>query len=334
MKTIKMNMLRERAKPLPAVTEEMINECNIETVELMREYLDTSVNLSPKSRKQYQSGLYQFVYYIHENLNDKPLCSISKRDFRRYMSYLTNRGLSSSSLKFKKSAVSAFCRYIEDVIVEEEADYKTFRNFTTGAAKIANNQVYDKVPVTKQEYDLMIETLLDDKNYMGACWVAVAFNSGARRTGILQFKSEIATYKMNDDLNYVKSHNVREKGEGQDGKVVQYMINKEALKYIRLWLDNRGYEHEYIFTVKHKGEIKRIAEGWANHFCEDVLSDIVGRRINPHLFKASCITYLVTEQGVDLKLVSKHVAHHNDVSTTDKYYLIADELEEMKMIFK
>lgn len=332
-KDIKMNMLRDRAKPLPAVTEEMINECNVETVALLKEYLDIRVELSPESKKQYKSALYQFVYYVYENLNDKPLYAISKRDFRRYMSYLTNRGLASSTLKVKKYAVSAFCGYIEDVIVDEEPNYKMFRNFTVSSGKIALNQVYSKVPVTKAEYDLMIEVLQDDGNYLGMAWLAVAFNLGARRAGIPQIRSEIVTYPLVDD-SYVLSHNVREKGEGENGKIVQYMINTEALKYIKLWLDNRGYEHEYIFTTRYRGKIKQIEKGWANRFCKDVLSDIVGRRIHPHLFKTSCITYLVVEQGVDLKLVSKYVAHHNDISTTDKYYLIADESEERKKIYK
>lgn len=332
-KNIKMNMLRDRAKPLPEVTEENFRNCNSETVDLIREYLQTSTNLSEQTLKQYKSGLYQFVYYTYENLNDKPLHKITKRDFRRYMSYLTNRGLSSSALKFKKSAVSAFCKYIENVIADEEPTYKSFRNFTTAAGDIPKNQVYNKIPVSKEEYDLMLEALIDDENYMGAAWVAVAFNVGARRSGIIQFKSEIVDYPMEEGTNYVMSHTVREKGRGSDGKPVQYMINSEALKYIKLWLDKRGYEHEYIFTVKHKGVVQQASKGWANHLCEDVLSDIVGRRINVHLWKSSCVSYLVNEKGVDLKLVSKYVAQHEDVSTTDKFYLITDDTEQKKQIF-
>lgn len=332
-KEIKMNMLRDRAKPLPVVTEEMFKACNFENVDLVTEYLQTSNNLSKQTLKQYKSGLYQFVYYIYENLNDKPFYKITKRDFRRYMSYLMNRGLSSSALKFKKSAVSAFCKYIENVIAEEEEAYSRFRNFTTGTGDIPKNQVYNKIPVSKEEYDLIIETLLSDENYLGACWVATAFNVGARRSGIIQFKTELLSYEKEEGTSFIMSHPVREKGRGEDGKVVEYMIPEEALKYMRLWVDNRGYDHEYIFTIKHHGEVQQMSAGWANRFCEDVLSDIVGRRINVHLFKASCVSYLVNEKGVDLKLVSKYVAQHEDVSTTDKFYLISDDTEAKKQIF-
>lgn len=324
-------MIRQRADLLPQITEEKIKKCNIETVSLVEEYLETSTNLSKQTLKQYKSGLYQFTYYIYENLNDKPLHKITKRDFRRYISYLVSHGLSSSALRFKKSTVSAFCKYIENVIADEEANYKNFRNFTTGIGEIAKNEVYSKVPVTKSEYDLIINKLLEDENYMGAAWVAVAFNSGARRNEIRQLKTEIINYKSEN--NYILSNSVRGKGKGFDGKVIKYMINDEALKYIKLWIEKRSYEHEYIFTTKHKGTINQISEIWANRFCTNVLSDILGRRINPHLFKSSCVSYLVNEKKVDLKLVSKYIAHHEDISTTDKHYLITDDTEEMSKIF-
>jgi site-specific recombinase XerD len=62
-----------------------------------------------------------------------------------------------------------------------------------------------------------------------------------------------------------------------------------------------------------------ISKEWADDFCTNVLSDILGRRINPHLFKASAITYLL-EKGKDIKTVSKFVAQHNDISTTQSFY--------------
>lgn len=125
------------------------------------------------------------------------------------------------------------------------------------------------------------------------------------------------------------SHNVRLKGSGVDGKIERYMINLEALKYMKLWIKNRPYEHEYIFTSKNKNQ---ISESWGNDFCTNVLSPILKRRVHPHIFKASCITYLL-ETGVDIKLVSKYIAHHEDVSTTLSFYDLRDFEEEKNKIF-
>lgn len=62
------------------------------------------------------------------------------------------------------------------------------------------------------------------------------------------------------------------------------------------------------------------------------MSDIIGRRINPHIFKASAITHLL-EQGVPMNLVSKYVAQHNDISTTQTFYDLRDFEEEKGQIF-
>ena len=73
-----------------------------------------------------------------------------------------------------------------------------------------------------------------------------------------------------------------------------------------------------------------MSREWAANFCTSTLSDILGRRINPHLFKSSAITNLLSK-GKDIKIVSKYIAKHNDISTTMNHYdLRPDEgLEEI-----
>jgi len=330
-KKIKMNMLRKRAEKADDITDEMWNQIKDEHRNLVQEYLDINTHLSPRTKIQYESGLRHFFWWVHIALNDKPLYKISKRDFLRYMSFLQNRGLSSSGMQFKKSAVSAFNTYIENIVSEDDKTYETFRNFTKGLPSIPKNQVYDKEPITKDEYKLMIDTLLDDENYLGVAWVATAFNTGARRNEIIQFKTEILNYPIPKGQNYVMSHVVMGKGRA-GGKALEYMINLEALKYMKLWVEKRGYEHEYIFTTKYGGETKQMSDAWANEFCSNVLSDIIGRRVNPHIFKASAVTLLL-ESNVDMKLVSKYVAHHEDISTTSQFYDLRDFEEEKNQIF-
>lgn len=331
MSQIEKNMLRDRAKPLPTVTEEMFESCNPHNVMLVKQYLETSNTLSKETLKQYKSSLYQFTYYLKQNLMDKPFYKVTKFDFKRYMSYLVSRGMSSSGLKFKKNAVSAFCtKFIEMFIVEEYEEYSKFRNFTTGTITIPKNRTYEKLPITKEEYDLMIKTLTDDENYLAVAWVATMWNVGCRRSECIQFKTEILSYDPKGK-NYVDSHIVRGKGAGEDGKLIRYMIPLEVVEHMRKWVETRGYESEYIFTTKFKGKVDKMSKGWGNDLCADVLSDIVGRRINVHLFKNSCVTYLL-EKGVSMKVVSKYVAHHESTETTSIYDLRNDD-EEKDNIF-
>lgn len=326
-------MLRPRAKKLPDITDEMWKEVNEDYRMLVEEFLSVQ-NFSPQTKKQYKSGLRQFGYYIKEAMNNKPLYKVSKRDFLRYLSYLRDdRKMSSSAINFKKACVSSLCNYIENVVADDDDNYKTFRNFTRGLPSIPKNRVYDKIAVTREEYEEMMSVLEGDENYLGMAWLATAFNVGARVSEIIQFRTEILSYDFPEDATFIYSHNVRLKGPGEDGKVEPYMINREAFKYMKLWVEKRGYDHEYIFTTGSPENPRQMSDSWANYFCTNVLSDILGRRVNPHLFKASCVTHLL-QQGVPIELVSKYVAHHNDISTTINHYDLRDFEEEKNMIFK
>lgn len=331
MAEINMNMLRPIADKLYEITDEMWNLINKENRELVEEYLKVNKQLSPKTHIAYNSCIRQFFYFVYTNLGDKVFYKITKRDFMKYMSWMQERGLSSSSIGIRKSCVSSFCNYIENVVMDDVLEYKDFRNFTKGMPSLGKNVVYSKVAITENEYKLMIKVLEEKKDYLGLAWVATAFNTASRRSEIIQFKTEILNFPIPEGQNYVLSHVVRGKGKGLDGKPLKYMINLEALKYMKLWVENRNHESDYIFTVKY-GTIKHISEGWANEFCTNVLSPIVGRRINPHLFKASCITYLL-EKGKNLQFISKHVAQHNNTATTSSFYDLRDFEEEKNNIF-
>lgn len=330
--SINKNMLREVSQKLPEVTDSMWMMVLAEHRELVDEFLEVNAQLSPQSKSQYRSGLRQWIYYIHKHLEDKPLYKITKRDFLKYMSYLQSRNMSSSALSFKKATASSLNNYIETVLVDDDERYSRFRNFTKNLPQIAKNQVYSKSKITKEEYSFIMSTLLAAEDYLGAAWVATSFNVGGRRSETIQFKSEILKYPLSAGQSYVMSHPVRLKGRGTTGKIDQFMVNLEALKYMQLWVSKRGYDHEYIFTVKRGAEIQRMPASWANNFCADKLTPMLGRRINPHLFKSSCITYLL-ECGVDIALVSKFVAQHENVSTTISHYDLRDFAEQKAKIF-
>lgn len=331
--TIEKNMLRERAKKLPEVTPEMWANVHPIYRELFDEYM-ASVDLSKQTKKQYTSALKQFGWFTYNSLNNKPLYKIKKRDSMRYINYLReDRGMSSSGINLKKSAVSAFCQWIENYIADDYEDdngklvFETFRNFMKGLPPVVKNQVYDKKKITKAEYDKIIEELKADENYLGLAWVATAFNVGARRGEIIQFKTSILSQEWNSSKKYKKHPPVRGKGRGEEGKRLEYLFYPEALKYIELWIEKRGYDHEYIFTIGQGENIRVMGTNWADYFCENTLSHILGRRVNPHIFKASCITYLL-EQGIKMEIVSKHFAHHNSTATTEIYNL-SDSSKEL-----
>jgi len=331
-KGIEQNMLRKRAKKLPDVTDEMWKEVNDDYRNLVEEFIVVQ-DFSPKTRIQYLSGLRQFGWFLKDSMNNKPFYKLKKRDFIRYLSYLRDdRKLSSSALNFKKACVSSLSNYIENVVAEDNECYENFHNFTRGLPSISRNRVYGKVAVTYEEFKEMMDVLKSDDNVLGMAWLATAFLVGARKSELIQLRTEILDYEVPEGQNYILSHIVRGKGFSTDGKKLNYLLPFEVLDYWREWINNRGYESEYIFTTKYQGGVKQMSGSWADYFCKNVLSNILGRRINVHIFKNSCITHHL-KNGVDINIVSKYIAHHNDISTTQIYDL-RDFEEEKNEIFK
>lgn len=333
MSKIEQNMLRQRAKKLPTITEEMWNKVDEDYRYLSDEYISVN-SFSPQTKKQYVSVLRQFGWFKCNSMNNKPFYKITKRDFLRYLSYLRDdRKMSSSAINFRKSVVSSLCNYIENVVADDEDNYRNFRNFTRGLPSIPKNSVYSKEQVTLEEYDMMMKVLEDDEDWLGRAWLATAFLVGARRAEIIQFKTEMLDYEVPEDKKYIMSHTVRGKGESTDGKALSFMVTLDVLPYWKKWIEERGYEHEYIFTSKRGGKGEVLSEGWANYFCSNTLSYILGRRVNPHIFKASCITYHLNN-GVPIEIVSKFIAQHESVETTINHYDLRDFEEERDKIFE
>ena len=137
------------AKRTDEITEEewlTVNEFNREMVQ---DYLNNQADLSSKTRPAYRSGLRVFFVWVKNHLGDKKFTDIKKKEFQKYLNWLTNRGLSDSAIRFKKSCVSTFCNY---VMMMYEEEYPTFRNFTVGLKVVQTGYVHEKVPLTPDEY--------------------------------------------------------------------------------------------------------------------------------------------------------------------------------------
>ena len=139
------------------ITDEMWAEVNEFNRDMVKEYLENQAELSVKSKIGYESALKIFFYWVKDNLKNKSCLDIKKKEFVRYLNWLTNRGLSDSAIKFKKSAVSNICNYI---MMMYEEEYPTFRSFVTKEMKVVKTgYVHPKVPLTPDEYINLCEEL-------------------------------------------------------------------------------------------------------------------------------------------------------------------------------
>ena len=167
------------AKHSDGITDEMWQDVNQFNRDMVEEYLDNQAELSAKSKICYESGLRIFFYWVKEHLNNKCMLDIKKKEFVKYLNWLTNRGLSESAIKFKKSCISNICNY---VMMMYEEEYPTFRSFVTSEMKVVKTgYVHEKVPLTPDEYVMLCEELEKREQWEKLAYLVFSYSTGCRR---------------------------------------------------------------------------------------------------------------------------------------------------------
>ncbi|MEM4995021.1 tyrosine-type recombinase/integrase [Priestia sp. SB1] len=311
---------------LPEVTEKEWEEVNDFNRQIVSEFLEQG-HLSPHTLRQYQSGLKIFFRWVKENCMNKPITDLKPRDALRYQNFLIGRDLSSSAIKFKRSAVSSLCGYIELYYAE---DYPLFRNIYN--KKIPNppkTLKNEKKPLTPQEFDLLVKTLEEREEWQMLAYVWFSYSTGCRRSESVQLLKEVIAYnrvkdKDGNDKAYYITHNIRCKGRGREGKVRKLNFDDRAMDAIKKWLEVRDEDEcEYVFVKKtKKGEVNQLSTSSLNYWCQEIFSDIVGRRVHPHQLRSTRATHLVALDGKDIKSAQKLLGHES--SETTELYVIKE----------
>ncbi|HJF39361.1 MAG TPA: tyrosine-type recombinase/integrase [[Clostridium] spiroforme] len=330
------------------ITDSMWENVNLFNRNMVQEYLDNQAELSVKTRSAYASGLRIFFYWVYKYLNNKSCLEIKKKEFVRYLNWLTNRGLSDSAIKFKKSCISSFCNYI---MMMYEEEYPTFRSFVTKEMKVVKTgYVHEKVPLTPDEYISLCEELEKREEWQKLAYLVFSYSTGCRRAEARQLLKEVVNYqpkerkiKVIDDngneqetisTSYL-THTIRCKGASIVGKPRKLKFGEDAMHWLKKWIDVRGDDDcPYMFVVKHKdGSARQVGENTFNDWCSGLFTQIVGRRVHPHLFRESRATNLVVYEHRSAEVAQKLLGH-NDVSTTKNHYIIQnDEIDESDEAF-
>ena len=328
------------------ITDEMWNEINPYNREIVQEFLDNQSELAIKTKIGYESGLRIFFYWVKEHLHDKNFNEIKKKEFVKYLNWLTNRGLSDSAIKFKKSCVSSFCNYI---MMMYEDEMPEFRNFTSGLKVVKTGYVHEKQPLTPDELQMLYDELEKREEWEKLAYVLFSYSTGCRRAEARQLLKEVIDYEpivktvtiVDDDGKEVqvesksyKTHQIRAKGRSRVGKVRQFLFGEDAMNAIKKWLEVRGEDDcPYVFVIKQKndGSVRQVAEETFNGWCHDLFSKIMNRRINPHCFRMSRATNLVCEHGRPIETAQKLLGHES--SETTQIYVIREDLEDANDAF-
>lgn len=339
------------AKRSDEITDEMWNEVCEFNRNMVKEYLENQTHLSAKSQLQYASALRIFFWWVKENLGNKECIDIKKKEFIKYLNWLTNRGLSDSAIKLKKSCVSAFCSYIMSYYEEE---YPTFRSFVTSDMKVVQTgYVHEKVPITFEEYEMLCQKLEELEKWQILAWLKFSYSAGCRRAESRQLLKEVVDYeitvknitmtdengnKKQTESRFYKTHKIRCKGHSKVGKVRQLSFNQEAMDAIKKWLEVRGEDDcPYVFVTKTKDSdgniiIQQVSESTFNDWCSGLLTKLLGRRMHPHLLRESRATNMVVSEGKSIEAAQKLLGHESS-ETTVKHYIIREDSDDADEAF-
>lgn len=202
--------------------------------------------------KQYLSQLkIFFTWNLRENLN-RFFVDIKKRDFVNFFGYGRNElGWSPNRLASMRSVLSSLSNYIENILDDE---YPTFRNVVKVLEPIKIEPVREKTILSCEMVENTLDYLKEKNEIQMACWLALLYSSGIRRTECTQIKVEFfQEQNIVFDLMY-KTSKIRTKGSGKKGKQVSRYVFKYTFEpYLKAWLEEReklGIKSEYLFVTR------------------------------------------------------------------------------------
>lgn len=326
-------------KKIEEITEEFwAKEVNENNKELIEDFLGQQ-HLSPATLKQYESGLKIFAKWVYDNAKNKDITELKPRDALKYQNWLINKELSPSAIKFKRSAVSTLCGFIE---VYYNDDYPNFRNiFTKAIPNVAKSNVKEKIPLTTIEIEKIIKVLTKKQDWQKIAYIWFTYSTGCRREEARQLLAEVENYEKHKDAkgnvkDYYVTHNIRAKGRGKEGKVRKFTFDEKAMKAIKRWMEYRKEQLPndkcpYLFVSKGKDGYKQLSANTFNLWCEQFSKIIGGKPVRPHLFRTSRATNAVVEEGKDIKSVQKLLGHES--SQTTEIYVVRDDSDDLDDLF-
>lgn len=337
----------EKLRP---IEEAEYMQCNPLNRELVEDFLANSTQLSDKTLFAYKSNLRIWIVWIKNNLNNKNITEVKPREFLRFQNWLIGRGCSSSDVKTKRSTVSSLNNYIEVYYLDE---YPMFRNCVNSSIPSPETHyINEKNPPSREEIEMMCEEVEKTNRwnkYMIIAYIRFAFETGCRRAETLQIMKDVVNAeRIEKDITikdehgnpevrksvYYMTDKIRCKGKGKTGKIRQLKFSDYSMNAIKKWLEVRGDDDiPELFIMKNHGKLEAATASTLNDICSNILTPILGRRVNPHIFRSAIASDWVVAQGKSIE-AAKALLGHADSSVTRQHYVIGiDEEAEADELF-
>lgn len=312
---------------------------------ILDDFILNNPELSPKTRKAYESNLKIWFVWVKNFLNNKSQLEIKPLEYKKFQNWMLNRGCSSSDVNNKRAAISSLNCYIE---VYYRDEYPLFRNFINKSIKRPPKAfVNEKEPLTKEEFNHLVTVLIEREEWQKVAYLLFTFDTGCRRAESRQLlKSVVNAGRISKhktiisedggerdvEISYYQTHPIRCKGAGETGKVRRFTFSESTMSALKKWLEVRGDDDcEYMFITRYGGGIKQVSETLFNTWATNTFSEIIGRRAYPHQLRSSRATQLSEEDGVNIKVIQKLLGHEN--SSTTEIYIQHNDAEDVEDLY-
>lgn len=241
-------------------SEEKLKRVSPENLELGRDFLEylSSVDRSAGTIKQYQSNLNIFWCWNLEFNNNKFFIDLTKREFSKFQNHAINEWKwSPKRTRTVKATLSSLSNYIENILDDE---FEGYRPIVKKIESPANETVREKAVYQPEELQPLLDKLVEKKEYMKACVLALAMYSGKRKAELTRFKVSYFNDKnlICDGALYKTPERMVTKGRGKRGKLLDvYVLAKPFKPYLELWLEEReklGITSDWLFPKMQNGE--------------------------------------------------------------------------------
>ena len=234
---------------------------NVDNLELESDFLEylQSIDRSPSTIKQYKANLHVFWCWNLEYNKNKFFIDLTKREIAKFQNHCINEwGWSPRRIRTVKATLSSLSNFIESVLDDE---YEGYRPIVRKIESPANDAVREKSVFSDDELQPLLDELVESGDYIKACALSLAINSGRRKSELPRFK---VSYFNNENLIcsgalYKTPEKVVTKGRGSRGKqLVLYTLARPFQPYLELWLEERkrlGIDSDWLFP-------KRVGEDW------------------------------------------------------------------------
>lgn len=305
-------------------SEEKLAKANEESLDLEEDFLEhlVSIDRAETTIIQYRAALHILWCWNLDYNKNKSFVEMKKREVSKFQNMALNEwGWSPRRMRFVKSVMRSLENFIIKILDDE---YPNYQRIWDKIENPVNEAVREQPVFTDEELENLLSVLVERKEYMKACVLALITYGGRRKAEIPRFK---VSYFDKENLIcegalYKTPEKIKTKGRGQRGKLLYcYTLAKPFQPYLDLWLKERerlGIDSEWLFPLyKNRKWLNEPMNTTTIDSYARTFSRLAGKIWIPHSGRHRCCTRFV-EAGIPANVI-KDIFGWSDVGLVDIY---------------